>query len=201
MKHTHDKQHRELKFEVGDWVWLRLNHWAASSVRQGDKSKLGTKYFGLYMVLDCIGDVSYKLQLPPQARIHNVFLVSFLKKFQGDPPAMPPALPPMVRGRVVSVPDMIIRTKPTASSWELLVRWQGRDAVEASWMLLEQFKEEFPDFQLEDELFCQAGGSVVDSFGSKNSRKNKSQLRNRISCNQEVILVGLLEPLWLIPEL
>jgi transposase InsO family protein len=117
MKRTHDKQHRELKFTVGDWVWLRLNHRAAASVhraaasvRQGDKSKLGAKYFGPYRVLDCIGDVSYKLQLPPQARIHNVFHVSFLKKFQGDLPSVPPALPPIVRGRIVPVPDKIVRT-------------------------------------------------------------------------------------------
>jgi hypothetical protein len=38
---------------------------------------------------------------------------------------------------------------------------------------LEQFKEDFSDFQLEDELFHQAVRSVVDSFGSKYSRKVK----------------------------
>jgi hypothetical protein len=93
-------------------------------------------------VLDCIGDVSYKLQLPPQARIHNVFHVSF------DPPSVLPALPPIVRGRIVPLPDKIVRTRPTTSSWELLVRWQRRDAAETSWVTLEQFKEDFPDFQL-----------------------------------------------------
>jgi hypothetical protein len=99
--------------------------------------------------------VSYKLQLPPQQRIHDVFHVSFLKKFQGDPPSVPPALPPIVRGRIVLVPDKIVHTRPTPSSWELLVCWQGRDAAETSWVTLEQFKE---DFKLEDELFQQAGG-------------------------------------------
>jgi hypothetical protein len=177
MKCTHDKQRCELNFAMGDWVWLHLNHQAASSVCQGDKSKLGAKYFGPYMVLECIGVVSYKLQLPPQACIHNVFHVSFLKKFQGEPPATPPTLPSLVCGRVVTIPDKIVRTKPTASSWELLVRWQGRDGAEASWMSLEQFKEDFPDFQLEDELFHQAGGSVVDSFGSKYYRKNKKSVK------------------------
>jgi hypothetical protein len=26
MKRAHDKQHREVKFAVDDWVWLLLNH-------------------------------------------------------------------------------------------------------------------------------------------------------------------------------
>jgi hypothetical protein len=128
-------------------------------------------------VLDCIGDVSYKLQLPPQARIHNVFHVSFLKKFQGDPLSVPLALPPMVWGRIVPVTDKIVRTRPTTSSWELLVRWQGCDAAGTSWVTVEKFKEDFPDFQLEGELFRQAGGSVVDSFGSKYSRKVKKPIK------------------------
>jgi hypothetical protein len=166
---------------VGDWVWLRLNHRAAASVRQGDKSKLGAKYFGPYRVLDCIGDVSYKLQLPPQARIHNVFHASFLKKFQGDPPSVPPALPPIVRGRIVPAPDKIVHTRPTTSSWELLVRWQGRDAAETSWVTLEQFKEDFPDFQLEDELFRQAGEVLwTPSLGPSILGRLRSPLRNRI---------------------
>jgi hypothetical protein len=33
------------------------------------------------------------------------------------------------------------------------------------------------DVQLEDELFHQAGGSVVDSFGSKYSRKHKKSVK------------------------
>jgi hypothetical protein len=50
------------------------------------------------------------------------------------------------------------------TSWELLVQWQGRTATEATWEPLEQFKEGFADFELEDELFRQGGGSVVDTF-------------------------------------
>jgi hypothetical protein len=43
-----------------------------------------------------------------------------------------------------------------------------------SWEPLNQFKEERPEFQLEDELFRLEGGSVVDSFfGQKYSRRKK----------------------------
>jgi hypothetical protein len=30
--------------------------------------------------------------------------------------------------------------------------------------VMEQFKEAYPDFELEDELFHQGGGSAMDSF-------------------------------------
>jgi hypothetical protein len=42
----------------------------------------------------------------------------------------------------------------------------GSDSLaDATWDPLEQFKEAYPDFKLEDELFrLGGGGSVVDSF-------------------------------------
>jgi hypothetical protein len=165
MKQAHDMKHRDLEFVVGEWAWLCLNQRAAAAIRSGSQSKIGPKYYGPYIVQERIGSVAYKLQLPPQARIHNVFHVTFLKKFEGAPPTAPPPLPQIVRGRVVLQPERAVRTRPTATSWEILVQWQDRSAVDATWEALDQF---------EDKLF-RLGGSVVDAiFGKKYSRrKNK----------------------------
>jgi hypothetical protein len=38
---------------------------------------------------------------------------------------------------------------------------------------LQQFKEDHPDVKLEDELFRQEGGSVVDSFGRQYVRRHR----------------------------
>jgi hypothetical protein len=35
---------------------------------------------------------------------------------------------------------------------EILVKWKGRPAAEASWMKVAEFKDLYPLFQLEDEL-------------------------------------------------
>jgi hypothetical protein len=90
MKQAHDQRRRDMEFAVDDWVWLRLNQRAATSVRGAGPSKLSAKFFGPYQVTAKIGSVSYRLQLPPNAKIHNVFHVVFLKKFEGSPPTHTP---------------------------------------------------------------------------------------------------------------
>jgi len=62
-------------------------------------SKLGPRYFGPYQVVERLGAVAYRLQLPPKARIHDVFHVALLKKYEGEPPASIMPLPDILRGR------------------------------------------------------------------------------------------------------
>jgi hypothetical protein len=54
-------------------------------------------------------------------KMQNVFHVVFLKKFEGSPPTATLLLPPIVRGRTVAIPEKVVHTRPTATSWELLV--------------------------------------------------------------------------------
>jgi hypothetical protein len=71
----------ECEFEVGDWVYLRLQPYKQMSLKQQKKyNKLSPKYYDPYKVLQRIGSMAYKLDLPPSSRVHPVFHVSFLKK-------------------------------------------------------------------------------------------------------------------------
>jgi hypothetical protein len=82
MKVMADKKRRDLQFQVGDQVLLKLQPYTQSSVANQPYPKLTFKYYGPYTVSARIG--KYKLQLPPDSKIHDVFHVSQLKPFIAD---------------------------------------------------------------------------------------------------------------------
>ena len=80
-----DVRRRPLEFEVGDLVFIKVAP-MKGVMRFGKKGKLSPRYVGPYMVIERIGNVAYKLDLPQEmTSIHNVFHVSMLKKYVPDP--------------------------------------------------------------------------------------------------------------------
>ena len=79
-------QHRsERIFDVGDWIFLWLQPYKQMSLKQAKKdNKLSPKYYGPYKVLQKIGNMAYKLELPVSSRVHPVFHVSCSKKVIGE---------------------------------------------------------------------------------------------------------------------
>jgi len=176
MKARHDKHRRDIEFAVGEWAWLRLHHRAASGITTSRPTKLAQRFYGPFQVVERVGTVAYRLQLPANAKIHDVFHVGLLKKFEGTPPTSVPPLPPLVHGRVLPTPEKVIRARLNRGVWQLLVHWVGRPAADASWEPLKDFVKLYPQWQLEDELFRGEGGSVVDAFVGKHyHRRNKRQ--------------------------
>nr|GFA83457.1 putative reverse transcriptase domain-containing protein [Tanacetum cinerariifolium] len=80
MQATHDRQksyadlkRKPMEFQVGDKVMLKVLPWKGV-VRFGKQGKLNPRYVGPFKVLEEIGKVAYKLQLPEElSRVHNTF--------------------------------------------------------------------------------------------------------------------------------
>lgn len=160
-KAVYDRHHRPLQFVPGQWVWLRLLHRPVASLQLKGRGKLGPKYFGPFRVLERIGDVAYRLELPASARIHDVFHVGLLKTFHGAPPSEPPPLPLLQHGRVVVAPEAVLKGRLARGRRVVLVRWCNATPAEASWEDLDEFRAQFPEFQVEDDLFLQGGRDVM----------------------------------------
>ena len=122
-------------------------------------------------MVERIGEVAYRLQLPAGARIHDVFHVGVLKPFRGPPPSAIPALPPIRHGRPLLRPNRVLRSSLRRGEWHVLVQWAGLPASEATWESVTEFRAAHPEFQLEDELFPEEGRDVM--VGVTYERRNK----------------------------
>nr|GEY65578.1 putative reverse transcriptase domain-containing protein [Tanacetum cinerariifolium] len=80
-----DKHRRSIEFQPGDRVFLKVS--PARRVRHfGIKGKLIPRFIGPFKILDRVGEVSYRLALPPQlSYVHNVFHVSLLRGYKYHP--------------------------------------------------------------------------------------------------------------------
>jgi hypothetical protein len=65
---------------MADMVYLKLQPHIQSSMAPRSNHKLSFRYYGPFKILQRVGVVAYKLQLPPEAKIHPVVHVSQLKQ-------------------------------------------------------------------------------------------------------------------------
>nr|GEY17692.1 hypothetical protein [Tanacetum cinerariifolium] len=85
-----DLKHKPMEFQVGDKVMFKVLPWKGV-VRFGKRGKLNPGYVGPFKVLEKIGKVAYKLELPEElSRVHNTFHASNLKKCHADEPLAVP---------------------------------------------------------------------------------------------------------------
>ncbi|XP_069148147.1 uncharacterized protein [Solanum lycopersicum] len=68
----------------GDHVWLRVSL-MKGVMRFGNKGKHSSRFIGPFEILRRVGEVAYKLALPPSlSAVHPVFYVFMLQKYISD---------------------------------------------------------------------------------------------------------------------
>lgn len=128
--------------------------------------KLSYKYFGPFTVLERIGAVAYKLQLPATAQVHPVFHVSQLKPFTAnytpvfqDLPSAPDLLTSSATPEAILDRRMVRHGYTSAT--QILVKWHGMDAAQATWEDYYLLKQKFPSATIWGAVHSQEGEHVT----------------------------------------
>jgi hypothetical protein len=140
-----DKNHIERVFTVGTWVYIKLQPYVQSSVAARSNKKLAYRFFGPYQILEKIGTIAYKLQLPAGSAIHPVFHVSQLK---GAIPVTQVAQPLPVSLDGPRVPERVLQKRVATSGaavwFQALVQWSGMPESLVTWEDVEGLRQRFP---------------------------------------------------------
>ncbi|XP_072953432.1 uncharacterized protein [Typha angustifolia] len=151
MKQTHDKGRREREFEVDQLVFVRAQPYRQSTLRPILNQKLGYKYYGPYRVLQRIGPVAYRLDLPEGTRIHPVFYVSALKAQIGPNHVVGSTLPEPMEEDGSNEPVRVLsrrrRRQGSRLETEVLIEWLGKPTDESTWELEADIMDRFPNFK------------------------------------------------------
>ena len=152
-----DRRNRPLSFKEGDHVFLKIRP-RRGVIRFGKKGKLSPRYIGPFEILEKIGQVAYRLALPPQIdRVHNVFHVSMLRKylalpthvlnwgdldidedatFEEEPVEIQDSMEKSIRNRIIRL---------------VRVLWKHRGMEETTWEREEAMRANYPQLFPPDE--------------------------------------------------
>lgn len=153
MKMFADKKRSERVFEVGDYIYLKLQPYRQTSVEIRQNMKLAPRFYRPYLIEKKIGQVTYQLKLPPQYMIHPVFHVSLLKKKIGSKYTSSTELPQVdkqgdIRTYPLSVLERRIYRKGNVMGVDLLVNWVNLPEDYTTWEDFDSHMARFSDFDL-----------------------------------------------------
>ncbi|KAJ1043743.1 hypothetical protein NDA10_006174 [Ustilago hordei] len=145
----YNRKHKDIEFKVGDMVYINHRNWKT----RRPTPKLDTQFAGPYPVQEWVGRRAYRITLPANLRVHDVFHVSMLE------PARTSSLPQRAEQPTIpSLPDedldfeveALIDKHSHNGTTEYKVLWRGYSEEAASWEPVENLN--CPDLIQEYEV-------------------------------------------------
>ncbi|KAF5459666.1 hypothetical protein F2P56_019593 [Juglans regia] len=135
MKFFADQRRTKRSFEIGEWVYLRLQPYRQNSVLRRRNLKLYPRFFRPFKILQKLGTVAYRLELPASSHTHPIQLF--------------PTLPPTDKEGEISpepekVVDRCLKRLGGRAVTEVLIKWVGAPPEDSTWELLWKLQERYP---------------------------------------------------------
>jgi len=123
-----------LPFRPGDLVWLKRKNIGTARPSR----KLDSKRLGPFTILETVGEskLAFKLELPPQWRIHPVFHTSLLEPYHPnriEGRTQPPPPPEDIEGEMEYEVEEVLDSRIRHGKLEYLVDWAGYPPEERTW--------------------------------------------------------------------
>ncbi|GKA12939.1 putative reverse transcriptase domain-containing protein [Tanacetum coccineum] len=145
-----DKRRKPLEFSVGDYVLLKVSPWKGV-VRFGKKGKLAPRFVGPFEIVEKVGPVAYRLDLPEELNgVHDTFHVSNLKKCLADPTLQVPLDEIQVDAKLnfveepVEILEREFKKLKRSRIAIVKVRWNSKRGPEFTWEREDQMKLKYP---------------------------------------------------------
>ena len=152
-----DKRRRDLEFQVGDSVFLKISP-MRGVIRFGKTGKLAPRYIGPFPIEERIGPLSYRVALPEWlSGVHNVFHISHLRKCVHDPDMI---VDEVAQRDLEITPNLATKREPIKIIGRdekrlrrkivklVKVQWSG-DPNDCTWETEDEMRKSYPNLRID----------------------------------------------------
>ncbi|GJZ51523.1 putative reverse transcriptase domain-containing protein [Tanacetum coccineum] len=141
---------KPLEFQVGDRVMLKVSP-RKGVIRFEKRGKLNPRYIVPFKILDRVGPVAYKLELPEElSNVHSTFHVSNLKKCLSDESLIIPMKELWLDDKLnfveepIEIMDQEVKQLRQSRIPIVKVRWNSKRGPEFTWEREDQIRAKYP---------------------------------------------------------